>query len=289
MVKPHLNHENYLDVFSQFMNSGNHDTLLPFLEKSRPAEFLSVYRNGYVKGCVSALVSNFPCLNTLLGDTFFSQLAASYATQNPPIAATLVAYGFESQGQHISQTAAETDVHENHELPESYSFIAFLQREHSNVVAKYPYIVDISRLDQAWLLALNSDGEHFLSAEAVQQLIGQGADLAALPIKLSDSCQVVTLEYDLFKLWSQLRFQRNQDSQVELAQQKNTILFWQLGGAVQAKLLTQGEAALVLALQQHASFDQAITAAIAVDEQIDISSLFADLLNAHLLKLDTNT
>lgn len=286
MVNPHLNHESYLDAFSQFMDSGNHDALLPFLAKSRPAEFLSVYRNGYVKGCVSALESNFPCLNTLLGDAFFGQLAASYAIQNPPIAATLVAYGFESQMQSISLTTADTNAQEN-EVPETCSFIAFLQREHSDVVTQYPYILDICSLDQAWLQALNANAEHFLSAEAVQQLIEQGTDLTAPPIKLSDSCEVVTLQYDLFELWGQLRFESTQDSQIDLIQQENTVLFWQLEGAVQAKPLKQSEAALVLALQQHASFDQAMTAAITVDEDVDISALFADLLNARLLKLDT--
>lgn len=71
---------------------------------------------------------------------------------------------------------------------------------------------------------------------------------------------------------------------VTLERSIHTVLFWQLEGRVQARPLSPAEAAFMQRLQ-HTNFDQAAMAAAEVDEQFDLSSLFADLLNAQLLQL----
>ncbi len=261
----------YINAFTQFMQTGDQQSIAPFLHSSRPAAFLSIYRNGYIKACISALHSNFPCLPILLGEAFFEQLAAAYAQANPPAAATLVGYGFELESI-ASESAA-------------LSFIEYLQEHQADMVQQYPYLPDICALDQAWLDALNANGEDFLSLEQVQALMAQGEDLGALPLALVDSCRLVSLQYDLMALWSTLRFgEHAPDAPVTLERSIHTVLFWQLEGKVQARPLSPAEAAFMQRLQ-HTNFDQAAMAAAEVDEQFDLSSLFADLLNAQLLQL----
>lgn len=269
MANSENTHADYINAFTQFMHSGNQSDVLPFLDGSRPAAFLSVYRNGYIKASIGALQSNFPCLPILLGEEFFGQLAAAYVQENPPAAATLVGYGF---GLDSDEYAA-------------LSFIEYLNQRHADIVKQYPYLPDVCALDQAWLQALNANGEDFLSLEQVQVLIAQGEDLGALPLALVDSSRLVSLQYDLMELWSTLRFgEQTPDSAIELKLNTTTILFWQLDGRVQARPLNAAEAVFMQSLQ-HTNFDQAATAAAEVDEQFDLPSLFADLLNAQLLQL----
>lgn len=268
MPDSYKNHADYLDAFSQFMHSGSPDAVLPYLESSRPAAFLSIYRNGYIKASIGALESNFPCLPVLLGEDFFRHLAAAYVQANPPAAATLVGYGFSTVQQ-----------------DQNIGFTEFLNQHHAAIVEQYPYLTDICALDQAWLEALNASGEDFLSLEQVQALIAAGEDLAALPLALVDSSRLVSLQYDLLELWGKLRFdEQAPDSAIELIQQPNIQLFWQLDGRVQARPLNTAEAVFMQSLT-HSSFDQAATEAAAADEHFDLSGLFADLLNAKLLQI----
>lgn len=261
----------YINAFTLFMQTGDQQSIAPFLHSSRPVAFLSIYRNGYIKACISALHSNFPCLPILLGEAFFEQLAAAYAQVNPPTAATLVGYGFE-----LESTASESA---------ALSFIEYLQEHQADMVQQYPYLPDICALDQAWLDALNANGENFLSLEQVQALMAQGEDLGALPLALVDSCRLVSLQYDLMALWSALHFgEHAPDAPVTLERSIHTVLFWQLEGRVRARPLSPAEAVFMQGLQ-HTNFDQAAMAAAEVDEQFDLSSLFADLLNAQLLQL----
>jgi hypothetical protein len=211
-------------------------------------------------------------LPVLLGEEFFGQLAAAYVQENPPAAATLVGYGFGVDSAEESEHA-------------TLSFIEYLNQRHAAIVKQYPYLPDICALDQAWLQALNANGEDFLSLEQVQALIAQGEDLGSLPLAMVDSSRLVNLQYDLIELWSTLRFgEQTPDSAIELKLNNNTILFWQLDGRVQARPLNAAEAVFMQTLQ-HTNFDQAATAATEIDENFDLSSLFADLLNAQLLQL----
>lgn len=268
MPSDNTSHHDYLSAFEEFLQTGENSKLASFLQGSRPESFLSVYRNGFIRASISALESNFPTLVTLWGEEYFSQIAAAYVNAAPPASATLIGYGFEN----------------NPDAP-SLSFIEFLQGNAADLIKQYPYVPDICRLDQAWLQALNANGQDFLSLEKVQELIAQGEDLGELPITLNDSAHIVTLEFDLFELWGQLRFGELPDDQaIQLNAHNNAVIFWQREMQVQAKPLSDIEWIFMQNLRQSASMDVASNAALAVDEDFDISTLFAELLNAHLLK-----
>ncbi|MGB1311799.1 MAG: putative DNA-binding domain-containing protein [Leucothrix sp.] len=265
-------HSDYLSAFQQFLQVGDKSQLSAYLEGNRPSAFLSVYRNGFIRASVAALESNFPGLVTLWGEDYFAQVAAAYVNASPPASATLIGYGFE-------RSLDNTTV----------SFIDFLQQT-EEIIKQFPYVLDICRLEQAWSQALNENGDAFLTLEAVQALISQGVDLSELPLVLVDSSRMVHLEFDIFPLWGQLRFgELSEEQSIELVAQDNAVIFWQRDLQVQAKPLSAVEAVFMDKLKQSGSMDDASTEALALDENFDISTLFAELLNAHLLKQENET
>lgn len=261
-------HRDYLGAFEQFLLSGESAQLAEHLDGNRPAAFLSVYRNGFIRASAAALESNFPSLVRLWGEDYFSQVAGAYINVAPPCSATLIGYGFTG--------ALEAS---------GPSFIEFLQQSVTELIAQFPYVPDICRLEQAWLEALNENGESFLTLEVVQELISRGEDLSELPLTLVDSNRVVDLEFDIFELWGQLRFGEFPDDQkIELKAHNNSVIFWQSDLRVQAKPLSNAETAFMKALKRGESFDRATNDATVIDATFDVSRLFAELLNAHLLK-----
>ena len=250
------------------MLSGDNSQLASHLGGDRPAAFLSVYRNGFIRASASALESNFPSLVKLWGDDYFAQVTNAYVNVAPPCSATLIGYGFEGSLDNSGP-----------------SFTEFLQQNLTDIIAQFPYVPDICRLDQAWLEALNENGDSFLSLEAVQDLISRGEDLSELPLTLVDSSRVIDLDFDIFELWGELRFGKLSENQaIELDLKDNTVIFWQKDLQVQAKPLSDIEAVFVKSLKQSGNFDQATNQALVEDEAFDVSTIFAELLNAHLLK-----
>ena len=269
MATNQYSHASYVDAFLQFMQTGDKEKLSPYLEESRPEEFLNVYRNGFIRASTSALESNFPCLVKLWGNDYFTQVAMAYVNIAPPVAATLIAYGFEGYFEESTTP----------------SFNRFLKENLSEVIKEYPYVTDICRLDQAWAVSLNENGDSFLSLERVQEMISQGVDLAELPLTLVESSRIVQLQYDIFELWGQLRFAELAANQkIELNKKENTLLFWQKDGQVQARPLAKAEAVFMQSLKEEADFNVASELATKTDEDFDLSTLFADLLNAQLLQ-----
>lgn len=233
-------HDEYFDAFQQFMQTGEKDQLAPYIEDSRPAAFLSVYRNGFIRASASALEGNFPSLVKLWGEDYFAQVAAAYVNLAPPSSATLIGYGFEASIDENLETSV-------------LSFTEFLQQDLAEVITEYPYVLDICRLDQAWLESLNENGESFLTLPIVQEMISQGVDLGELPLTLVDSSRIVNLEFDIFELWGQLRFgeleQDQENQQIELKSDDNSVIFWQMDFQVQAKPLSAVEAAFMQAFK----------------------------------------
>lgn len=268
MATDHYSHDDYISAFEQFMQSGNREKLGEYLGGDRPASFLSVYRNGFIRASASALESNFPTLVKLWGNDYFGQLAGAYVNVAPPVSATLIGYGF-------------TDSFDTSNL----SFIDFLQQHAAELIGNYPYALDLCQLDQAWMQTLNENGDDFLTLEVVQGVISRGEDLSELPMALVDSSKIVDLKFEIFELWGQLRFGETEENQkIELKAQKNAIIFWQNNLQVQAKPMSAVETAFMKSLKQNADFDEATSEALSLDKDFDVSTLFAELLNAHLLK-----
>lgn len=268
-------YQHYLEAFQRYMRFGEVDELSSHLEKSKLDNFLSIYRNGFLKAAISALENNFPVLQQLLSHEHFFYLARSYVDRYPPSSATLVGYGMEIIGETTSSKTTK-------------SFVSYLATEPS--IQDQSYLFDVCYLDQAWLQTLNAQDDHPLTLAQVQTLIEQGQDLSVLPVTLVAPSALLTLSFDVFDLWASVRFSAKHEYDTQklisqLTQSTNSILFWRQANQVQAKKLNRAEYQFFSALKLSSSLEQAENAALEVDNEFDLSLLFADLLNGHLLKL----
>ena len=110
-----LSHQGYLNAFERFLQTGEKESLAAYTGGQRPAAFLSVYRNGFIRASMGALESNFPSVKKLWGEEYFAQVASAYVNIAPPIAATLMGYGF-------------ADTEEGEYAETRLSFLDFLQQ-----------------------------------------------------------------------------------------------------------------------------------------------------------------
>jgi len=110
-------------------------------------------------------------------------------------------------------------------------------------------------------------------------MVAEGIDLGELPLTLVDSSRIVNLKYDIFELWGQLRFsEMTEDKKIELIEQENSILFWQMDLQVQAKPLSEAEAAFTQSMKKEADFDIANNRALEKDKSFDLSTLNGSIL-----------
>lgn len=270
-----IDQEDYIQAFTHFMRTGENIALSGFLVDDENAAFLSIYRNGFYKACLSALNANFISLTYLLDDEEFNQIAAQYIKLYPPVQATLVAYGMaESIGADVSKLII--------------SFPSFLNQLNKNAqeegLAFIPFLNDIAILDQAWFSTLNKLNLNWVSLTQVQDMLEQGQDLSLIPFKLVDSVSLVSIEFDVFTHWQTLRF-RGEKIEIMPNQGIRSVLFWQCNGEVQAKLLSDIECLFYHKFNVSGSLSDALESVSQWDDEFDISALFADLLNASLLKL----
>lgn len=269
--------EGYIQAFSHYMRSGDADLLKPFLGEKENTAFLRIYRNGFYKACMSALKANFISLTHLLNEEEFNQIATQYINHYPPVQATLVAYGMDDS---VDQTLANVYL----------SFPDFLAEiiNSSNPPMSYAQsdvLYDVAVLDQSWFRTLNSVNQNVVDLSQVQTMLSQGQDLSDVPFKLVGSVTLVSTQYQVFSHWQALRFE-GEVPHLPIEKQACHILFWQYEGEVQAKLLNPVEWCFYHTFFVSGVMNDALEAASQLDEELDISALFADLLNASLLKLE---
>ncbi|EAQ65479.1 hypothetical protein MED121_22447 [Marinomonas sp. MED121] len=287
-----INHQDYIQAFSHFLQSGDDSKLSQFLASDESTSFLKIYRNGFYKACLSALQANFASLTLLLGEQKFDQIATQYIRQFPPRQSTLVAYGMVENAQAKSEKVGGIEADK---LNQTVGFTEFFQQamvhfelESLDKTINQTSLLDIALLDQAWISTLNQKNDNLVSLEQVQDFLAKGEDLTQLPFKLADSVSFVCLEYDIFLYWQNLKF-NGQKGEANFSEKQEVILFWQYEDSVQAKSLSSTEWHFYRTFFESGSMEDALNAASQWDESFDISALFADLLNASLLKLEAQT
>lgn len=282
-----MSHQDFLNAFQLYMASGDTSSLSPFLEGERPNDFLSIYRNGFFKAAIEALGSNFISVKTALNHDHFLYLARTYVEKYPPHNASLVGYGMDESSSQHSSSMHSNATNSNASHSDQPSFLAYLQEEPS--LAEHAYVLDLGLLDQTWLQALNSKEDVPISITDVQSMINEGKDLTLLPISMVASSQIVSLSYDVFDVWSHIRFANLDDSafaQTEYGSAEDVcLLFWRQENQVQARQLSKAELVFLETLSEESSLVSAEERASIIDNEFDLSLFFADLLNGQILKL----
>jgi hypothetical protein len=114
----------------------------------------SVYRNNVMVSLIEAMGANFPTIQRLLGEDFFTALARAFVIENPPAVPMLFLYG------------------EN--------FAAFL--DSFEPVREFPYLGDVARVEFAWLQAYHAADEDILDAGALAAIPEDSVGLARFVI-----------------------------------------------------------------------------------------------------------
>jgi len=271
-----MSDSSYIDAFAKYLLSGDLSSMEVFCENPSEMKRLAIYRNGFYKSCIDALIANFPISEKLIGNNNFRQLAKMYVDNFPPEQGTLVGYGLT--------------------FPDFIStFINNINDEKENklkILKNTPNLdsnlVDIAHLDYAWLISLMSaDSKKILTIEYVNQLIEQEFELTELNVKLNASVLLLSVNASAFAQWLSLKINNNID-QKHLAEMAS-VMFWRLQGAVQVRLLSVAETQLMQSLQNKGStLGKAFDAAIMIDDEFEVSDAFTACLENELLEITIN-
>jgi hypothetical protein len=135
-------------------------------------ERFGVYRNNVMIGLVNALEARFPATRRIVGDEFFTAMAAVFARENPPCTALMMFYG---EG-----------------FPD---FIADFE-----AVASIPYLADVARLEAARTRAYHAVDAIPLGPDALASVAPEA--LPMLRFALHPSFEIVASEFPIVTIWS---------------------------------------------------------------------------------------
>lgn len=230
------------------------DTLAGHITDADEAWKLAVYRNNFVAAAVEALEKSFPSVVRLVGDAFFRAMARAYVDDHPPRSRQLVRYGARF-ADHIAA------------FPPA---------------AELAYLPDVARLDRAYLDALFAPDEPALEPERLARVAPE--DIGALTPGLHVSARVLASAYPAYSIWransgdvdaSSVDGASVDVSAIDVTGGGETALIWRSGPDGRHRTLSSGEAAFFIAIRNGAAIAQAIEAAVAADDAIDIAATLA--------------
>lgn len=276
----------YIDAFADYLRTGDDSGMNNFCVNVDHIKRLSVYRNGFYKGCVDALIANFPMCEKFAGSESFKNIARIYVDHYPPEKGTLVGYG-----QNFSDFLSD--------------FLAALEKQPETLKLS-PDLVDLARLDYAWLMSLMSaDATQTLTAEEISWLVDAGLDFTQAVVKLNTSVALLQVSIGTLNQWIALKTNLSEvepidNSAVEgvykssselerkgSAISVDTVMFWRVQGAVQARSLSAPEVSLMQALQGEGGvLEVAFNAALALEPDFDVSNVFSACLENEILEID---
>jgi len=127
-----------------------------------------------------------------------------------------------------------------------------------------------------------------LTIEYVTHLIEQEIEFTDLNVKLNPSVLLLRVREDAFSEWILLKTNNN-DVMTNKSSADGFVMLWRLQGAVQARLLSIAEVALMQALQGTGrTLGEAFDAAITIDENFEVSDAFTACLQNELLEININ-
>jgi hypothetical protein len=140
------------------------DFLTSFSGNTDPRRY-AVYKNNVTVSLIRAMESNFPAIQKLVGDEFFSALARLFVERHPPRSRILSRYGA--------------------------AFPEFLDA--FEPLAEYPYLGDVARLEQYWREAFHEADADPVSTEQLATVAPE--DVAALRFTAHPAARLLHSRY----------------------------------------------------------------------------------------------
>lgn len=243
----------FQDQFLAVLYGNTPDQILPSITELLTQPGFSVYQNNLFKACIEALRDNFPTVEYLSGEAFFTATAQCYVRETPPVQTELIHYG--------------------QDFPDFLARFPALQN--------WPYIPAVARVDALWLNVFSARESPALKAEDLRVLPLHALETLALRPRpcirwlWSDS-------YPLYRLWHDNRNQLPMPG--ELVWQGEGVLLIREQGQIQAHRLSQAGALFLDACATGDSLQQASEKTMAVTPQTDFSPLLHDLLTLRVFQ-----
>jgi hypothetical protein len=211
----------------------------------------AVYRNTVMKGCVDALVANYPAVVSVVGEAWFRAAAAVFVRAHPPRTPMLVEYGA--------------------------GFAEFLRA--FPPAAELPYLADVGRVDRFWTEAHLSPDEAPLRAEELARLAPEA--LAAMRLRQHASARWAWFDdAPIATLWRTNRRPSRNPSGADLEWRGEGVLVVRPHHAVVDVVLDAAGCAFLDACREGATLGEAAMAALAIASSADLSALLATLIEA---------
>jgi hypothetical protein len=206
----------------------------------------AVYRNTVMKGCIDALQANYPTVTQLVGEQWLRAVAALYVASQPPDDVRLCEYG-RSFAQHLEGFEAECDL---------------------------PYLSGVALLDRFWTEAHGAADAPVLDPDTLDP-----ERLARQVIGIHPAARWRWFDgMPVYSIWQR---QRDQAGDVgELLWQGEGALLTRPGAQVLWRGLEQGACLFLDTCAAGGSLAEAAGAAMAVQPDLNLAELFANLLAA---------
>lgn len=209
----------------------------------------AIHRNNVVAGLVAALARGFPAIKRLLGDDYFTALAAEFVRMHPPAGPVLLEWG--------------------EALPEFLDAFAPL--------AEHPYLGDVARLEWARRCAYHAADVVPLTAATLRALsaeaVGEWHPVA------HPSVQRLHSPHPVLTLWQAQ--QDDSDLAIPIDWQPQQVLVFREAGLVRTEILTPAIAALLDAFERHFTLADAVERVAALG--LDAAAALASALDYSLL------
>lgn len=209
---------------------------------------LAVYRNTAAKGCVDALVSQFPTVERVVGPAWLAAAARAHAADHPPHSASLLNYGD--------------------------AFPAWLAA--FPPAGEMPYLADLAKLDWLWTCAhLATDAEP-LDPALVAAL--PPAAFSARTLVLHPATRFAGFTDGVPSLWRALQTPGDPPAVLELGDGPEGLLFVRPHLETTSHVIGAGTLAFLCACAASRSLAEAGAAALATEPGLDLADSFATLV-----------
>lgn len=209
----------------------------------------AVYRNTVLKGCIDALLANYPAVARLTGEEWFRAAAAIYAREAPPATPMLLEYGGD--------------------------FADFLVR--FAPAAELPYLPDVGRLDRLWTETHTAASEDAVEPAAVARLTPEA--LASAVLYPHAAARWAWFDSGpIYTIWSRNR--DNAPSEAALDWKSEGALLVRPRDAVEWLPLDAAGCAFLDACADGRPLGEAAGAALAAQPDVDLCKLMSILLGA---------
>lgn len=239
---------------SDFVLNGQANGLHHVFSGPEPEQVAILYRNGYLRACREALEARFPAVASAMGEVEFRKACTAYVQASPPRQRTLTGYGADFPNWLSTEDCSRTN----------------------------PGLVDLARLDGAWLDCLFGLDESPLTAQQLNQLIQSGGG-SPVSLRLPRNARVVALGHAVFDAWLSIR-QGDSGVWVPIQPEPGHALLWRPDMTVLSRQLEAWEACFYMCFQETDSLEAAAAHFLPATTVNNESPLTLEQYFAHLIE-----